>query len=436
MKITDLPNFLELNPKKIKDKKFSKINFLESLLKSINNKKEIKDIILHSNITKEQKEKLLQKFISKSDKKTFIPISTKDILLKNKKEPNPALKKETPLKKNKNITTVENLLKKDLKEKTKKKEKTELNEEELIFLSNIENKNNIDLKTDKINEKKIIKKIKTIIIQKSINNPIIKELVKTDKFKEISSFKDLIKLSEKLNLNLVKFAISQKKEIHKKINLQTNIKTDLPNFSNPIKEIKKQDFNSKISLNDLIKENKETKELKDNFNIRDLLNKDHNQKNRDKISKKSTLENNSNDIINNFIPNTEVKNHIISAKQTLKHFATNLKEAVENYKPPVTKVSLELHPKDLGKVEVTIKQRGDNLNVQINTNNTTTVNFFSSSQQELKNSLVNMGFSNINMSFNSNQDNQQQKNQPKQQYSKNNKNEDEELIIDFSYQYA
>ena len=98
-------------------------------------------------------------------------------------------------------------------------------------------------------------------------------------------------------------------------------------------------------------------------------------------------------------------------------------------------MTLELHPKDLGKVEVTIKQRGDNLNVQVNTNNISTINFLTSSQQELKNSLTNMGFSNINMSFNSNQDNQQKQNQHK--YSKTDKNnEEEELIIDFSYKYA
>ncbi len=64
MKISDLLNLLEKTSNN-KNKKNSKIDFLEMLLKNIDNKKEIKDIILHSNLTEEQKNKLLQKFLLK-----------------------------------------------------------------------------------------------------------------------------------------------------------------------------------------------------------------------------------------------------------------------------------------------------------------------------------------------------------------------------------
>ena len=115
---------------------------------------------------------------------------------------------------------------------------------------------------------------------------------------------------------------------------------------------------------------------------------------------------------------------------------SSLKEAVENYKPPLTKLSLELHPKELGKVEVVIRHQGENLNIQINTNNTTTINFLTAQQNELKNSLVNMGFTNINMNFNSNDQNRKHNKQNQFQNISEISNEEDELVIDFTYKYA
>ena len=80
-----------------------------------------------------------------------------------------------------------------------------------------------------------------------------------------------------------------------------------------------------------------------------------------------------------------------------------------------------------------MKQKGDKIEIQINTNNQNAINFFSINQQDLKNSLVNMGFTNIDMNFNSNEQNKKQNTQ--KQNKKNEENE-EELIIKFNYQYA
>ena len=428
MKITDLPNFLELNPKHIKDKKFSKIDFLEALLKNITDKKEIKDIILHSNITKEQKEKLLQKFLAKFDK------------LDNKKLTASEIKKSIkPL-----ITKI--ILNKDKKINEKKESPTENSLLASLIHQPHQSPKEITKEIKKLPKKQqtqIVTEIK-ILLKKS-SNTHIQTIISTKQFKEAKNFEDIINVSKKYKLNLTKVAIAQIKEnlfnksqktaeiskneiltsvIKQKLDIRKTDSKDKSSKIEPPKNLKND-----INIADLLnKNNKETK-VSQNFNITDLLKKDT------KTDKHKT-DNNDFNIINTSITDTTVKQNIISAKQTLKHFASSLKEAVENYKPPVSKLTLELHPKDLGKVEVTIKQRGDNLNVQINTNNTPTINFFTSSQQELKNSLVNMGFTNINMSFNANQDNQQQKNQTQQKYSKNNNNEDEELIIDFSYKYA
>ncbi len=428
MKISDLLNTFEKIPDK--NKKNSKIDFLEMLLKNIDNKKEIKDIILHSNLTKGQKNKLLQKFLLKSDKKFNLDINHSVI--------------NTPL----NKKTKENfkLNKKHLKINTLTNKK--INEEEIkmdnsllaSLIQNTQNSKEIIKEIKKLPEKqqsKVVTEIKILLLNSK--SPQINKIISTKRFKEAKNFSDILNLSKEYKLNLTKIAFSQIKiSKNNKSTLQIPKITQNNILNSTIKEklklnksVKTAEINPKILLQlKTIKSDNDTKNSQ-NITIETLLKTTHTEK---KL-KKETQDNNSNNQFANSEINSDFKTHIISAKQTLKHFASSLKEAVENYKPPVSKLTLELHPKDLGKVEVTIKQRGENLNIQINTNNTSTVNFFTTSQQELKNSLVNMGFTNINMNFNSNQDRQKQNQQYK--YSKNNKNtEDEELIIDFSYKYA
>jgi hypothetical protein len=109
-------------------------------------------------------------------------------------------------------------------------------------------------------------------------------------------------------------------------------------------------------------------------------------------------------------------------KHTLNSFAQDFKEQVESYKPPLMKVKMQLNPKGLGDVDVTMVNRGNNLHITVNSN-PNTIAIFSQNQTEFKNSLVSMGFSELNMSFNENgknqSDNQRQKN-------KNNFNQTQE----------
>jgi flagellar hook-length control protein FliK len=87
-------------------------------------------------------------------------------------------------------------------------------------------------------------------------------------------------------------------------------------------------------------------------------------------------------------------------------------------------------------VEVTIIHRGDNLQININSNNQT-INFFHTHQSELKNALVNMGYNGIDMNFNSNQNRENQEKKAFKQYSSNKKEENyDELVIEIPYTYA
>ncbi len=97
-------------------------------------------------------------------------------------------------------------------------------------------------------------------------------------------------------------------------------------------------------------------------------------------------------------------------KQTFGSFADDLREKIEQYKPPIMKVQLALNPKGLGEVDVTIVNRGNNLHVNISSN-TNTMALFTQNQAEFKNALVNMGFTNLEMNFSDQRE-------PKEQHQK------------------
>lgn len=103
-----------------------------------------------------------------------------------------------------------------------------------------------------------------------------------------------------------------------------------------------------------------------------------------------------------FITSSEIRNEIlnrsVAAKETIRNFTHTLKEEVQNYKPPLTKLSIELNPENLGSVELTITQRGQNLLVQV-TSNPQAIQLFMNNTTEFRQQLSNVGFSDVAMSF-------------------------------------
>lgn len=112
----------------------------------------------------------------------------------------------------------------------------------------------------------------------------------------------------------------------------------------------------------------------------------------------------------NKISQNNTKN--ITPKETLQHFSQDLKAAMEQYKAPITKLSITLNPHNLGEVEVTLVQRGNNLHINFNSN-TNAMNLFIQNQAEFKNSLVNMGFTGLEMNFSDQGKREQNQNQGK-----------------------
>ncbi len=91
-------------------------------------------------------------------------------------------------------------------------------------------------------------------------------------------------------------------------------------------------------------------------------------------------------------------NKSIAPKETIKHFTQQLKQEIQEYKPPMSKISMDLFPKELGKVEVIIQKVGKNLKVSVISHNNSLQTFLDN-QQDLKNSLNALGFEGVDLSF-------------------------------------
>ncbi|MGN8465662.1 flagellar hook-length control protein FliK [Helicobacter pylori] len=104
------------------------------------------------------------------------------------------------------------------------------------------------------------------------------------------------------------------------------------------------------------------------------------------------------------------ENKSTAPKETIKHFTQQLKQEIQEYKPPMSKISMDLFPKELGKVEVVIQKVGKNLKVSVISHNNSLQTFLDN-QQDLKNSLNALGFEGVDLSFS--QDSS--KEQPKEQ---------------------
>ena len=85
-------------------------------------------------------------------------------------------------------------------------------------------------------------------------------------------------------------------------------------------------------------------------------------------------------------------------QNSVRSFAAQMVEKISEFKPPVTRVNLQLHPAELGEVNITMIARANNLHVNVTSANATMA-LFLQNQAEFKANLVNMGFSDIQMSF-------------------------------------
>ncbi len=108
------------------------------------------------------------------------------------------------------------------------------------------------------------------------------------------------------------------------------------------------------------------------------------------------------------------ENKSTAPKETIKHFTQQLKQEIQEYKPPMSRISMDLFPKELGKVEVVIQKVGKNLKVSVISHNNSLQTFLDN-QQDLKNSLNALGFEGVDLSFSQDSSKEQPKEPFKEQ---------------------
>ncbi|EIF1968518.1 flagellar hook-length control protein FliK [Campylobacter coli] len=269
------------------------------------------------------------------------------------------------------------------------------------------------------------------------NDEFVKNLTEELNIKDKES-KDLNKdFNKELNKNQGDMQGQNKnlKNNNQNLNLDKNLNKEIvKDTQNLVSNLTQKDFN----LNKEPKNNKENKDIKQNFFDQKLnfenLNKTqvvqnkennanfNNNTNKETFTQEQTkthsenIDKNSLDELNSLVKdlNKATQNNArnITPKETLQYFSQDLKEAVDQYKAPITKLSINLNPNNLGEVEVTLIQRGNNLHINFNSN-TNAMNLFIQNQAEFKNSLVNMGFTGLEMNFSDQGKREQNQNQGK-----------------------
>ncbi|EMA8673761.1 flagellar hook-length control protein FliK [Campylobacter coli] len=226
-------------------------------------------------------------------------------------------------------------------------------------------------------------------------------------------------LNNKEGLNQETNNIKNIKDLNQALDKNNNLS------ENPKEQVKNENTNfNKTSNKENVRDsqnlslNLSPKDLnlnKDNTNFTHYTNKENYTQEQGKIQSENTEKNPLDDLNSlvkdlNKISQNNTKN--ITPKETLQHFSQDLKAAMEQYKAPITKLSITLNPHNLGEVEVTLIQRGNNLHINFNSN-TNAMNLFIQNQAEFKNSLVNMGFTGLEMNFSDQGKREQNQNQGK-----------------------
>ena len=130
-----------------------------------------------------------------------------------------------------------------------------------------------------------------------------------------------------------------------------------------------------------------------------------------------------NAMVKDVISNAKAQTRNFQAvRETFDNFSSNLKEQVAAYKSPFMRFNITLNPLNLGEVEITMVNRGNNLHINFSSN-TQTMNLFLQNQTEFKNSLVNMGFTELEMNFSD--QNQPKKEQGQKSYKGSKFNADD-----------
>ena len=179
---------------------------------------------------------------------------------------------------------------------------------------------------------------------------------------------------------------------------------NLPNESKNTENLAQKTVQNKtVNLNTVLQNLQNTNE--NNSQKQEQSKNSETQPTKDLSSNQTVSKNENTNELNNLLNSlskvsaNELKSNAnISTRETLSYFSQDLKEQMQQFKAPITRLNITLNPSNLGEVEITLIQRGNNLHINFNSN-PNTMNLFIQNQAEFKNSLVNMGFTGLEMNF-------------------------------------
>lgn len=232
-----------------------------------------------------------------------------------------------------------------------------------------------------------------------------------DQNKNLKNNDQNLNLDKNLNKEIVK---DTQKLVSNLTQKDFNLNKEPKNNNKENKDIKQNFFDQKLNFENLNKtqvvQNKENNANFNNNTNKETFTQEQTKTHSENVDKNSLDELNS--LVKDLNKVTQNNARNITPKETLQYFSQDLKEAVDQYKAPITKLSITLNPNNLGEVEVTLIQRGNNLHINFNSN-ANAMNLFIQNQAEFKNSLVNMGFTGLEMNFSDQGKREQNQNQGK-----------------------
>lgn len=277
--------------------------------------------------------------------------------------------------------------------------------------------------------------IKTKAPKQSANEIIEKVQNKVEQKSAATDLKDLLKISEKSTKEpkIAAMLNESKKEQKIEPKIAPNPLPSAPKVAkSEVDELKAFDIQN--YLNNISKKAASAIETTAPSGANTLADMQSEPSNENRPSFGDAIENRLSD--NNFkdmITALKMQDKIISRdiqQNSVRTFAAQMVEKISEFKPPVTRVNLQLHPAELGEVNITMIARANNLHVNVTSANATMA-LFLQNQAEFKANLVNMGFSDIQMSFSDHKEGsntQQNANKAKKSYESD---EDGVMINEF-----
>lgn len=219
-------------------------------------------------------------------------------------------------------------------------------------------------------------------------------VAKSEQVKVPSTLADLLnKISHEDAMARAKAHSKAKSEREEIVNSKMRSKERAQRYEAAIKELEGRELEVKEARSALQKaprgEGVELKEdAKESLKVLDEHKKDS--------KKVKTLESRS----DKAILTSELKNNqsINFTRANISSFASEIKEVVKNYSPPITKLEIQLNPKELGKIELNMIKNGNDLQVAI-TGNAHAITLLSLKQDDLLSSLQSIGFNDVDLNF-------------------------------------